>query len=104
MKQEEMQMNSVDSPEMAQPEGGMTPEDAKASLGLATRFGEQMLMSMAPPQQEEEAPQEQKLSEQYPEAESEDNDKIDMVLEEIQGIKEEIKQLMEDNEEENGEE
>lgn len=52
--------NTGDSQDMAQqsPEmgGDLTPEEAKASLGLATRLSEQHLMSMVPP---EEAPTEE---------------------------------------------
>ena len=72
--------NTVDSPEMAQPQDDMTPEEAKASLGLSSRLSEQFLMSMAP-QQEEEVP-----AEAPPEAqnapESEAEPEVEEVVEE----------------------
>lgn len=95
MNEEQMQVDSGGSPNMAQLGQEMTPEEAKASLGLATRLGEQMLM-MQNPQPMEEPQEEPKpeptLSEQYPE--NEDNDKLDQVLEEIQSIKQEIKEVL----------
>lgn len=44
MEQEQTQEQDLDTT------ADMTPEEAKASLGLATRLNEQMLMSMAPQQ------------------------------------------------------
>lgn len=44
--------NIVDSPETAQPQGNMTPEEALADLGISTRLSEQFLMSQVPPEEE----------------------------------------------------
>jgi hypothetical protein len=101
----------------------MTPEEAKASLGLATRLSEQMLMAQfaqmgggmpqEAPQDAQNAPEQENggekeetsdLRKQY---ENEPNDeKLDEVLDEIKSIKEEIKQVLEedDNEQENEQE
>lgn len=112
MNEEQMQVNNVDSPEMAQQGSDMTPEDAKASLGLATRLGEEYLMSMAPPMEEsapEEAPEEESqlsLQEQYPEPEPEPQKEAQNndVKNEITALKEEIqKALAEDKAPENDE-
>lgn len=51
---DESQNMAKQSPEMG---GELTPEEAKASLGLSTRLSEQFLMSQVP-QEEIEAPEE----------------------------------------------
>lgn len=82
----------------------MTAEEAKASLGLATRLSEQMLMMQAPQEApvEPETPQneEKTIRDEYP-AQDENNEKLDMVLDEIASIKEEIAKALEEPEEEN---
>lgn len=95
----------------------ITPEDAKASLGLSTRMSEQMLMMQAQqdgtmPQEGSGEPQEPQgqeqgggsgetsdLRKQYEDKPNND-DKLDEVLEEIKSIKEEIKQVLEDDKKE----
>jgi len=102
MNPDNMQSNNVD----------ITPEEAKAALGLSTRLSEQFLMSQMPPQDAQNAPEQENeqevgetsdLRKQY---ENEPNDeKLDEVLDEIRTIKEEIKQVLEeDNENENEQE
>lgn len=100
----------------------MTPEEAKASLGLSTRLSEQFLMQQMAQEQAmmggemgsmpTEAPQDGKtpqgeektIRDEYPAQEATD-DKLDMVLDEIASIKEEInKVLEEDNDKEDGQE
>lgn len=91
-----------------QVEQDMTPEEAKASLGLATRLGEQMLMSEVP-QPEIESMEEPVIEEPEPVEEARQVDvdsKIDEKLEilrnemketvalEIKGIKEMIEQAL----------
>ena len=82
-------------------EQDITPEEAKASLGLSTRLSEQFLMSQVPqdepeaPIEAQEAPQQEKtIRDEYPEEEA-SNEKLDMVLDEIASIKEEIKEALE---------
>lgn len=77
----------------------ITPEEAAASMGFSNSIIEKYLMSQVPPQEEvpQEAPQEKKLSDEYPKADNEEGGKIDMVLEEIQSIKEEIKAVLEED-------
>lgn len=72
----------------------MTPDEAKASLGIATRLSEQFFN----PKQEMQPEVEEKksLRDEYPE----DDEKLDTVLEEIKSIKEELASL---TEEEDGE-
>ena len=90
----------------------MSPEDAKATLGLATRLSEQMLMTQAEqegtmpvesPEDPQEAPQETQpsLRDNFPAQEEEG--KIDEVLDEIGDIKAQIKEALEDDGEEDKE-
>lgn len=95
MPQDEMQVNS---PQMMD---DMTPEEAKASLGLATRLGEQFLMSQVPQEEPvaEEEPKDTSLRDEYPNAEKEDESgKIDLVLKEIASIKDEIQEVLKEDE------
>lgn len=74
----------------------MTPDEAKASLGIATRLSEQFFN---PKQEAQPEPKEEKksLRDEYKEDEGA---KLDTVLEEIKSIKEELASL---TEEEDGE-
>ena len=85
----------------------LSPEEAKASLGLSTRLSEQFLMSQAEQQameqgmtepeasvEPETAPDREKtIRDEYP-AQELDNEKLDMVLDEISEIKEEIQKAL----------
>lgn len=95
----------------------LTPEEAKASLGLSTRLSEQMLMAQVPKEGvegsetpetapgEEETPEQQETPPLDPEAfKSEIMDEVKSAIkEEIEGLKEMLKgALEEDDEEETG--
>ena len=81
----------------------LTPEDAKASLGLATRLGEEYLLSQVPPQElgGEESQQKQPVQPEQTEEQQINPEMIaqivrDAVKEELGGIKEEIAKVLED--------
>src|SRR3990167_196292 len=90
----------------------MTPEEAKASLGLATRLSEQLLMSQVPQQPVEGMETQESAPEQELELETEEIPPIDPealkneVLSEVKKevktlIKNEIKKLLDEDDEEN---
>lgn len=73
----------------------MTPEDAKASLGLATRLNEQFLMSQVP----QEAPVEAQGEDMMPETEDEEpevSEKEEMSEEHKKMMAEEVKKQVEE--------
>ena len=90
----------------------LSPEDAKASLGLATRLSEQFMMLQAEqdgtlpveaPQEPQNAPQEDKTlrDEVLPDEENDEqlDGKTDEILEEISSLKDQIKDALEEPEE-----
>lgn len=100
---------------------GLTPEEAKASLGLATRLGEQFLMSQAQQQMSEEAPvkgqeaPQQEMGQEMPMAPQVDTEGIkneitasvkediqtivkEAVKEEMGGLRKELKDALESEE------
>lgn len=80
-------------PQITQPqEEQMSIDDAKASLGIATRLSEQFFnpKQEAQPEENTEKKGKKSLREEYPEDE---DAKLDTVLDEIKSIKEELAQL-----------
>lgn len=108
-----MQMN-MGQPEEEMSMEEMTPEEAKASLGISTYLSEQALMAQVPqkPVEGSEMPETAPGEEQMPEEEKEPpldpeafkNEIMDEVKsaikEEIEGLKEMLKGALEDDDEE----
>ena len=100
MNKEELQLEGE---EMSQPShetmGQLSPEDAKAALGLSTRLTEDFLRSQAPQQPIEEEVEEESDKELEEEPEEED-DKMDeektrsIIKEELGAFKEELKDII----------
>lgn len=84
MNEEQMQGQNVDNQ--------MTPEEAKASLGLATRLGEQMLMVENPQMPEEEGGEQTTLQE--PTEEKPEMDLEAMKSEMLESIKPQIQEIV----------
>lgn len=80
------------NPEETQPEE-LTPEDAKAALGLSTRLSEQMLMAEAQPMEGQEAPEELELEEPKEDVRA-------IIKEEMENFKKEMLTILENEQEE----
>lgn len=101
MNPEEMQEENPQSENMAQQEPEMTPEEAKASLGVATRLSEQMLMAQneqieeAEPEEAPITPMEEEVDAKISESEKNIDSKLtameDRLSEKIDGLAEEMK-------------
>ena len=75
----------------------MTPEEAKAGLGLATRLSEQMLMMQNPqqvPQDAQNTPQQENTPETKEGVETQKDDKVGELKAEMEGFKTEMKTLV----------
>lgn len=104
MNEEMMQGDTVDMKEEE-----MSPEDAKATLGLSTRLSEQFLIPQASIEGEEgtetEEPEEDAEEDEKPDMKEEfDSMKEEleaMIEEKVGGIREDIKEALQNTDEEN---
>lgn len=101
---QEENMQSVDN-EMSPEMGAITPEEAKASLGLATRLNEQMLISENPPMGEmsEEEEQAEEPAEETPEVDTESikeelrEEMKGLIQEEVDSIRKDIQDALKED-------